>query len=938
MNLFTRDPWPHQRVGVEQTISALTNGLKSVCLTAPTGSGKTAMEIALAKHWAEALGQRVLCLTNRILLTEQTRRVFHADGVGVGVISSSMKWAEREDVRVQIATIQTILARRRSDTGYWVDADLVLADEVHQYSAPGESADLLNQYKQRGARLCGVTATPLGVSNVCEELIVAARTRDLQEAGILCFASWFAPSELDTRKLVKGKVDLSLSENEARKTWGPLKGDDQIRTRIVGNIIEHYQRLHPEGKHTLAFAPGVKESLWAAQFCRSRGIRALHVDGEDFWVDGELYDRKQSEQEFQRAMQAWRDGEIPILWNRFCLDDETELLTSDGWVGMDEISYEHKVANWSDGRVYFEEPEEVIHRDRYPDERMVVLETPRMSLRVTEDHDLLYRTSEDGPFHKSKAKDCVGRVIAVPVSGMTEPLPVEIDQPDMLENMQRRISANAYAMRQRGYDHETSWKEAERRIRQRATELHYKQPRQLTLEECEFIGFWLGDGNSNKLQSGGVEHRLYQAAKYDNIVTRVDYLIAVMGVNAIKRQKVVHTQRGDCDMVTWSLPRGTGFGPQRRRGLFHLEPYLNKDGSPLYWGLDAKQFDALLAGLWMADGSQHLNTVGLPKTQLRLVGERRKLFDLLQSIAVCRGYRASIRAYKQWDQRYKPLVHLSLTKTDEHRMTKYRIAFEEQWKPERVWCVRTSSGNIITRRRGSVCVMGNCLREGIDEPQIRCIMLATPIGSYRSFLQMVGRGLRTADGKENCLVIDFGGAWWRHGSVNVNVDWEAVFDCEDPEVISKNRVAKQRENGEPMGQVCHNCGQVHKAFSRLIVCQYCGHKLHLGKPSRPILQADGTLEQVTGEPISQWKIRQTKEAPDMWKGLYWNAKKKHGGEVTFNELYAQFGYLTAVAAGTRQRPAFWKAYYPPRDLPLMPTNMNDWHLHVSDVPVNRLHP
>lgn len=545
--LFSREPWPHQLLGVEQTISALTNGHKSVCLTAPTGSGKTAMEIALAKHWAEVLGQRVLCLTNRILLTEQTRRVFQHDGVGVGVISSSMKWAEREEVHVQIATIQTILARRRSNTDYWVDADLVLADEVHQV-ASGESAELLTQYKERGARVCGVTATPLGVSNVCDELIVAARTRDLQEAGILCFATWFAPSELDTRKLVKGKVDLSISENDARKTWGPLRGDDQIRTRIVGNILEHYQRLHPEGTHTLAFAPGVKESLWAAQFCRSRGIRALHVDGEDFWVDGQIYDRKQSEQEFQRAMKEWREGEIPILWNRFVL------------------------------------------------------------------------------------------------------------------------------------------------------------------------------------------------------------------------------------------------------------------------------------------------------------------------------------------------------------------------------------------------------REGIDEPQIRCIMLATPIGSYRSFLQMVGRGLRTHESKDKCLVIDFGGAWWRHGSVNVNVDWESVFDCQDPDVISKNRVATQRENGEPMGQVCPNCGMVHKAFSRLIVCRYCGHKLHLGKPSRPILQADGTLEQVTGEPISQWKIRQTKEAPAMWKGLYWNAKKKHGGEVTFNELYSQFGYLTAVQAGTKQRPAFWQSYYPPRDLPLMPTAMNDWHLKVSDVPMNRLHP
>jgi len=544
--LFTREPWNHQRDGVAQTIDALSNGTNSVCIASPTGSGKTAMQIALARWGAEQRHGRVLCLTNRILLTDQTQRVFRNAGVPVGVISSSMPYLERSECSVQIATIQTLLARRRNETGYWVDADLVLADEVHQI-ASGESADLLNEYKARGADLCGVTATPLGVAGVCDKLIVAARTRDLQDQGVLCYATWFAPSELDTRKLVKGKVDLSLTENDARKTWGPLRGDEQVRTRIVGNIIEHYERLHPGRTHTLAFAPGVKESLWAARYCDSRGIRALHIDGSDFWVDGTLYDRKEHEKTFQDAMQAWRDGSIPIIWNRFVM------------------------------------------------------------------------------------------------------------------------------------------------------------------------------------------------------------------------------------------------------------------------------------------------------------------------------------------------------------------------------------------------------REGIDEPQIKCVMLATPVGSYRSFIQMVGRGLRTDAAKQNCIVLDFGGNWWRHGSVNVNVDWESVYECSDPDVLSKNRIAKVRETGESLGRGCPHCGLIIKAtFKRLLECPYCHQKLHGGKPSRPIIQADGTLTQVSGEPVTQWKIRQTKEAPELWKGLYWNAVKKHGGEVTFNELYQRFHYRTAVDAGSKQQPAFWKAYYPPRDLPLMPTNPNDWHRQVGEVDRSRL--
>ena len=543
--LFSRTPWPHQEKGVTETIRALSNGTNSVCLTAPTGSGKTAMEIALTRWAVEHRNLRVLCLTNRILLTEQTRRVFELDGIEVGTISATMKHLERDDAPVQIATIQTILARRRNDSEYWIDADVVLADEVHQV-ASGESAALLNEYKERGAKVCGVTATPLGVSSVCDELIVAARTRDLQQAGILCFAEWFAPSELDTRKLVKGKVDLSITESDARKTWGPLRGDKQVRTRIVGNILEHYQRLHPSLTHTLAFAPGVKESLWAALFCQSKGIPAMHVDGDDFYAHGKMHARSKEPGLFRECMQQWRDGEISILWNRFCL------------------------------------------------------------------------------------------------------------------------------------------------------------------------------------------------------------------------------------------------------------------------------------------------------------------------------------------------------------------------------------------------------REGIDEPQIQCLLLATPIGSYRSFLQMVGRGLRTHQDKERCRVIDFGGGWWRHGSVNVNVDWESVFHCEDPDTLSKNRIAKQREEGESMGVACPKCGMVHKGKSRFLVCQYCGHQVNIAKPSRPIIQADGTLTEVSGEPIKQWKIRQTPEAEKLWNGLYWGAVKKKR-DVTFNQLYANFAYKVAVKEGSPKRPAFHRSYYPPRDLPFMPRSPNAWHRRVTDVSRSELH-
>jgi len=52
-----------------------------------------------------------------------------------------------------------------------------------------------------------------------------------------------------------------------------------------------------------------------------------------------------------------------------------------------------------------------------------------------------------------------------------------------------------------------------------------------------------------------------------------------------------------------------------------------------------------------------------------------------------------------------------------------------------------------------VCNMG-VLTEGFDAPGIDCVYLLRPTQSWSLFVQMVGRGLRIAPGKKDCLVLD----------------------------------------------------------------------------------------------------------------------------------------------------------------------------------------
>lgn len=60
----------------------------------------------------------------------------------------------------------------------------------------------------------------------------------------------------------------------------------------------------------------------------------------------------------------------------------------------------------------------------------------------------------------------------------------------------------------------------------------------------------------------------------------------------------------------------------------------------------------------------------------------------------------------------------------------------------------------------------NVLTTGFDAPNVDCVVLLRPTMSPGLYYQMVGRGFRLSPGKENCLVLDYGGNVLRHGPVD----------------------------------------------------------------------------------------------------------------------------------------------------------------------------
>lgn len=77
-----------------------------------------------------------------------------------------------------------------------------------------------------------------------------------------------------------------------------------------------------------------------------------------------------------------------------------------------------------------------------------------------------------------------------------------------------------------------------------------------------------------------------------------------------------------------------------------------------------------------------------------------------------------------------------------------------------------SSGTLFGREPLKYLCNVNVLTTGFDAPNIDCIALLRPTMSPGLYYQMVGRGFRLHPGKENCLVLDFGGNVLRHGPVD----------------------------------------------------------------------------------------------------------------------------------------------------------------------------
>jgi len=149
----------------------------------------------------------------------------------------------------------------------------------------------------------------------------------------------------------------------------------------------------------------------------------------------------------------------------------------------------------------------------------------------------------------------------------------------------------------------------------------------------------------------------------------------------------------------------------------------------------------------------------------------------------------------------------------------------------------------------------NVLTTGFDNPHIDCIVFLRPTMSPGLYYQMAGRGLRIAEGKTDCLVLDFAGNVSRHGPITA--------------------IQPPSKGGNGAGEVatkaCPECQEVVLITAR--ECPNCNHVFSSRKDEKAMMLHDDDIMgfDPVEMPVTGWAWRTHKSrtsGKEMLKATY----------------------------------------------------------------------
>lgn len=280
---------PHQAEALAALKASFLAGRRRPMIQAPTGAGKTILAAAVVEG-AIRKGNRVVFCVPSISLIDQTAQRFWDEGIrDVGVIQADHPLT-RYEAPVQVASAQTLERRTLPD------ADVVVIDEAHVLRKI--YVRWMAGPAMEKVPFIGLSATPWarGLGRYFDDLIVAATTQELIDAGLLSGFRVWAPSHPD----LSGVRTVAGDFHE-----GDL-GDAMDKAPLVADVVETWLR-RGEGRPTLCFAVNRAHARHLRDRFEAAGIRTGYIDA---------YSTRDEREGVRKQLES---GAIRVVCNVGCL-------------------------------------------------------------------------------------------------------------------------------------------------------------------------------------------------------------------------------------------------------------------------------------------------------------------------------------------------------------------------------------------------------------------------------------------------------------------------------------------------------------------------------------------------------------------------------------------------------------------------------------------
>lgn len=265
-----KELYDYQKEALRQIFGKIEDNPESYNLVyqLPTGGGKTVIFSEIARRYIEETGKKVLILTHRIELCNQTSRMLTEFDVKNKIINSNVKELhDQDEYMCFVAMVETLKNRLNDDKLELDQIGLVIIDEAHY-----NSFRKLFKYFEN-CFILGVTATPLSsnmklpMNEIYNELLVGEPVQSLVDRGFLAKATTY------TYDVALGTLKVGINGDYTVKSSEELYSNNLMQEKLLYAYEEKSL-----GKKTLIFNNGINTSLHVYETFKAEGYDVMHLD------------------------------------------------------------------------------------------------------------------------------------------------------------------------------------------------------------------------------------------------------------------------------------------------------------------------------------------------------------------------------------------------------------------------------------------------------------------------------------------------------------------------------------------------------------------------------------------------------------------------------------------------------------------------------------